>query len=148
WPWGQCAVLLMTGQITAEQWAPVQDGIAALVGARTKAELMRAAVERRLLIAPVLSVGEVLDSEHLIARNAVAHTPEGRRLGPFARFAGSPLPLRAGQPGDWAGAGDDRAALPERHGTAIPAASAAAAGPAIPESTVVAPAPSGFGFTP
>jgi len=102
WNWGQAAVQMMQGKITAEDWAPIQAGIEALVRSRTKAELMDAAVRRRLLIAPVLSVGDVLDSEHLGARGFLRTTAAGRRLGPFARLQESPLPLRQGVVADWA----------------------------------------------
>jgi len=101
WNWGQVAAEMMQGRITAEQWAPVQEGIEALIAGRTKAELMDAAVARRLLIAPVLTVGDVLDSEHLKQRDFVQSRSEGRRLGPFARLAASPLPLREGVARSW-----------------------------------------------
>ena len=101
WNWGQAAADMMQGRITAEDWAPVQQGIEALIAGRTKAELMEAAVARRLLIAPVLTVGDLLDSEQLRARDFVRSRPEGRRLGPFARLAASPLPLREGVARSW-----------------------------------------------
>jgi crotonobetainyl-CoA:carnitine CoA-transferase CaiB-like acyl-CoA transferase len=91
WSWGQAAVQMMQGAITAADWEPVQNGIAALVASRTKAELMEAAVARRLLVAPVLGVADVLDSEHLKARQFVQPSPSGPRPGPFARFSRSPL---------------------------------------------------------
>ncbi|MFN2168724.1 MAG: CoA transferase [Anaerolineae bacterium] len=112
WDWGQAAVQMMQGKITAEDWAPIQAGIDALVRGRTKAELMDAAVQRRLLIAPVLSVKDVLDSEHLEARAFVQTAAGGRRLGPFARLQASPLPLRQGGLTDWAEAPAQRPAAP------------------------------------
>ncbi len=101
WNWGQAAVQMLQGQITAADWAPVQQGIETLVASLTKRELMDAAVQRRLLIAPVLTVAEVLDSEHLRARDFVQSAPDGRRLGPFARFTDAPLVLRSGVARSW-----------------------------------------------
>jgi crotonobetainyl-CoA:carnitine CoA-transferase CaiB-like acyl-CoA transferase len=101
WNWGMAGLQMLQGQITAEQWAPVQDGIEALVGRHTKLELMEAAVARRLLIAPVLTVAELLESPHLRARGFVTKGRLGRRLGPFARLHGSPLPLREAEPRFW-----------------------------------------------
>ena len=106
WNWGMAAMQMMQGQITAEQWAPVQDGIEALVARHTKIELMNEAVARRLLIAPVLTVGELLDSPQLRSRGFVARSKRGRRLGAFARLTGSPLPLRESEPRFWEAAVD------------------------------------------
>ncbi|MGE0622402.1 MAG: CoA transferase [Pseudomonadales bacterium] len=99
--WGQVAMQLAMGKIGAEDWAPVQDGIERLMGSHTKAELMREAVLRRLLVAPVHDLGDLLDSEHLESRGFISGLPEGRRLGPFARLSGSPLPLRLNPPRRW-----------------------------------------------
>jgi crotonobetainyl-CoA:carnitine CoA-transferase CaiB-like acyl-CoA transferase len=105
WNWGQAGMMMMQGKITAAQWAPVQDGIEALVARHTKLELMNHAVARRLLIAPVLTPGELLDSPHVAAREFIRQGRAGRRLGPFAHFERSPLPLRESEPRLWGEAG-------------------------------------------
>jgi crotonobetainyl-CoA:carnitine CoA-transferase CaiB-like acyl-CoA transferase len=108
--WGQAAVQMLQGKITAADWAPVHDGITALVASHTRLELMEQAVARRLLIAPVLTPGELLDSPHVRAREFVRDGRGGRRLGAFARFSRSPLPLREVEARRWS----DAAALPAR----------------------------------
>lgn len=99
--WGQVAMKLATGQIGADDWAPVQDGIERLVGGRSKAELMSEAVSRRLLVAPVLNLADLLESAHLSERGFIRETTGGRRLGPFARLSDSPLPLASNPPRRW-----------------------------------------------
>jgi crotonobetainyl-CoA:carnitine CoA-transferase CaiB-like acyl-CoA transferase len=99
WSWGEVAMGMVQGRISAADWAPIENGIEALVASRTKQELMQEAVSRRLLVAPVLSVADVLDSPQIRGRDFVR---DGARLGPFARFSGSPLPLPEGRPGGWA----------------------------------------------
>ncbi len=100
-PWGQAAIQLATGELTAQDWAPVQDGIAALIARYRKAELMTEAVQRRLLIAPVLGIDDLLRSEHLQERDFVREGRAGRRLGPFAKLPASPLALAEAEPARW-----------------------------------------------
>jgi crotonobetainyl-CoA:carnitine CoA-transferase CaiB-like acyl-CoA transferase len=101
WSWGQAGMQMLQGAITASDWAPVQDGIAALVASRTRAELMHEAVARRLLVAPVLGVADVLESEHMKARGFVQPSAAGPRPGAFARFSRSPLPLQENSVRGW-----------------------------------------------
>ncbi|MEM8767638.1 MAG: CoA transferase [Pseudomonadota bacterium] len=103
-PWGQAAMQLATGELTAKDWAPVQDGIAALIARHSKAELMTQAVERRLLVAPVLGVDDLLRSDHLLNRNFLRDSKRDRRLGPFAKLPASPLPLAEAEPARWSDA--------------------------------------------
>jgi len=71
---------------------------------RTKAELLAAALERGLLIAPVATIDEVLESPQLEARaywQDLPHTELGRTVrhpGPFAQFGGSPVRHRRRPP--------------------------------------------------
>ncbi|MEQ8486075.1 MAG: CoA transferase [Pseudomonadales bacterium] len=106
WSWGEAAMGMLQGRIGADDWAPVEAGIAALVASRTKEMLMREAVTRRVLVAPVLTVADVLESEQLAARGFVHRSGGDRdgavpRLGPWARFSASPLPQREGRAGGW-----------------------------------------------
>jgi crotonobetainyl-CoA:carnitine CoA-transferase CaiB-like acyl-CoA transferase len=101
WDWGGVALQIMQGQVTPEQWAPVTAGMEALIAGRTKAELMSEAISRRLLIAPVFSVADLLDSDHLAQRGFLVEGGAGLRLGPFARLSESPLPLTESGPRFW-----------------------------------------------
>jgi crotonobetainyl-CoA:carnitine CoA-transferase CaiB-like acyl-CoA transferase len=95
WDWGNVAMQMLGGAITQADWDPVERAVAALLAPLTKAEVMAAAVQRKLLIAPVLHVGELLDSAQLRSREFVQRPPDGRpHLGPFARLTASPLPQR------------------------------------------------------
>lgn len=100
-PWGQSAMRMVTGAITAEQWAPIQEGLAAAIARFSKAELMEIAVERRLLVAPVLSVADILESRHAHERELVIKRFGERRLGPFARLSKSALPLTRSDGSEW-----------------------------------------------
>ena len=98
WDWGTVAAQMMAGQISGSDWAPVQDGIERLLASRTKAEIMEAAASRRLLLAPVLDLGDILDSAHMAERGCALDGPSGKRLGAFAKFSRTPLPLGASPP--------------------------------------------------
>jgi crotonobetainyl-CoA:carnitine CoA-transferase CaiB-like acyl-CoA transferase len=71
---------------------------------KTKAELLKAALDRGLLIAPVTSIDEVVRSEQLSARDYwhdLEHRELGRTFrypGPFARFNGTPIAYRRRPP--------------------------------------------------
>ena len=98
WDWGNVAAQMMAGQIAANDWAPVQGGIERLLASLTKAEIMEAATSRRLLLAPVLTLGDILDSAHMTERGCALDGPTGKRLGAFAKFSRTPLPLGASPP--------------------------------------------------
>jgi len=92
WDWGSAAPQMLQGTITSEWWANVERAIAGLLSGRTKAEVMAAAVQRKLLLAPVLHIGELLDSPQLVAREFVQRRIGQKPcLGAFARFQHSPL---------------------------------------------------------
>lgn len=93
WDWGSAGMRMAVGEIDAQAWAPVQSGIERLLSGQTKAQLMEAAIARRLLLAPVLELGEVLESSQLAERQGVVERPSGKRLGAFAKFSQTPLPL-------------------------------------------------------
>lgn len=116
-PWGQTAMKMATGVITQEQWAPIQNAIASAIASRSKAELMAIAVEHRLLIAPVLSVADVLQSQHAKDRALVIKRLGLRRLGAFAHLSKTPFPMRRAREEDWlprprSGSAGSIAALP------------------------------------
>jgi crotonobetainyl-CoA:carnitine CoA-transferase CaiB-like acyl-CoA transferase len=111
WDWGTVAMQVAQGKISGDDWAPVTRGIEALIRQRTKAQLMEEAIARRLLIAPVFTVADLLDSVHLQQRDFVVQARSGRRLGAFAKLSGSPLPLTENLPQRWHDASDFGAGL-------------------------------------
>ena len=98
WDWGSVAMRMMQGAITQQQWLEVDEAIAKLLAPRTKAEVMAQAVSRKLLLAPILHVGELLDSPHFSARGYVQARGDRPHVGPFAKFGRSPLRLANDSP--------------------------------------------------
>jgi crotonobetainyl-CoA:carnitine CoA-transferase CaiB-like acyl-CoA transferase len=96
------------GQLLKGQGVEEYERVGRLVGeflqARTKAELLRAALERSLLIAPITTVDEVVQSEHLAARQywrSLEHAELGQSFnypGPFAQFSRTPIVYRRRPP--------------------------------------------------
>ncbi|MCP3985691.1 MAG: CoA transferase [bacterium] len=99
--WGQFVLRLIRGERGQQDWQRVEDLLAGFFRRHVKAVLMREAVKRKLLLAPVLGLGELLESEQLALRGAAAEivTREHgviRVPGPFAKLPASPL--RYGRP--------------------------------------------------
>jgi crotonobetainyl-CoA:carnitine CoA-transferase CaiB-like acyl-CoA transferase len=95
--WGNVAGQMAAGEFDSATWAAVDEGIAALIADRSKHEIMAQAVARKLLVAPVLDVADISESEHFAARGSLV-VEDGKtvRPGPFARFGGKPLRCRTG----------------------------------------------------
>jgi crotonobetainyl-CoA:carnitine CoA-transferase CaiB-like acyl-CoA transferase len=88
--------LLMTGREPIAEFERVKRAIAACTASKTKAELLQAARDRALLMAPARSLAEVVESEQLGARGYLQTlaAPDGSRVrhpGPFARFPAAPI---------------------------------------------------------
>ena len=101
--WGSFGLRLGARQLPADAYQPTARVLDAFFATKTKAELMIAAVERRLLIAPVLGLDEIIESEHLEERAFLAPLecrdgPVGRCPGPFAKFGASPIRYRLPPP--------------------------------------------------
>src|SRR5690606_14753983 len=94
--------------------------IAEFTSRRTRAELFREALERRVLIAPVYELGDVLELEQLESRDFWDRDAEGNRLpGPFVRGGGTPLRrgLTCPELGEHTGGPDWVAEREQRDGT-------------------------------
>lgn len=71
---------------------------------KTKAELLQGALDRGLLIAPITTADEVVNSPQLAARNywqTLTHPELGQPFtypGPFAKFSASPITYRRRPP--------------------------------------------------
>ena len=95
---------LMSGAEPIEEWERVKRILEAFVSSRTKAELLRLAIERGFLITPVSTVRDVVESPQLRAREyfqPLEHRELGRTFlypGPFARFSDSPIRYRRRPP--------------------------------------------------
>lgn len=96
--------LLLSGREPVASFEELNRVIAGFLATRSKHELLRASVERNLLIAPIATCDEVSASPQLAARDywsEVEH-PELRRTfrypGPFARFSASAISYRRRPP--------------------------------------------------
>ncbi|MFQ5697151.1 MAG: CaiB/BaiF CoA transferase family protein [Myxococcota bacterium] len=102
--WNTFGLRLVTGQLFGDAYDETDALLTSFFRTRTKREVMRAAVERKLLLAPVLELDEIIDSEQLASRDfGVEHAEPatGHRVrfpGPFARFEASPLRYRLPPP--------------------------------------------------
>ncbi len=95
--WVDYGTALLTGAESNEGFNAVKAAITSLTSTKTKAELVAEAKRRRLLLAPVATVTDVLSSEQLEARDwwePVDDPALGRPVraaGPFARLSATPL---------------------------------------------------------
>jgi crotonobetainyl-CoA:carnitine CoA-transferase CaiB-like acyl-CoA transferase len=96
--------LLLSGKEPMNEYERVVGLIAEFVANRTKADLLRAALDRGLLIAPIATMNEVLESPQLQSRQywqVLQHPELGRSFpypGPFARFSAAPIAYRRRPP--------------------------------------------------
>lgn len=90
---------LLKGQ-RLEEFERVAQCVGEFLRARKKADLLQAALEKSLLIAPITAVDEVIHSEHLAARHywrPLEHAELGQTFnypGPFAQFSRTPIAYR------------------------------------------------------
>ncbi len=95
--WGQFVLRVMHREVSPDAFAPVDATLSAFFATRTKAEAVESACKRKLLVAPLLDLGEFADSPQLCARGfATEVTPAEasaplRFPGPFARFERTPI---------------------------------------------------------
>jgi crotonobetainyl-CoA:carnitine CoA-transferase CaiB-like acyl-CoA transferase len=110
WPWetwdpGWAMQASPTAQAEMER---IEDVVAAFLATRTKAEIYREGVARRILVAPVATVADIAHDPQLAARGFFRPVEEpafGRTIrypGPFARLSATPLaePRRPPEPGE------------------------------------------------
>jgi len=95
--WIDYGTMLYDGREPIAEYERVKQVVHDFLATRTKAELYRATFERRLLIAPVTTMAELLDSEHFAAREFWQDADAGpfgtvRAPGAFAKFSATPLP--------------------------------------------------------
>ena len=79
---------VLSGKVAAQELDHLQECIAAFTGSHTKAELLAGALERRVLMAPVATVPELLASDQLAAREYSEEVDGVRYPGPFAIAGG------------------------------------------------------------
>jgi hypothetical protein len=95
--WGSFVLRVLRKEIPADSYAATEATLDAFFATRTRAELVEAACKRKLLLAPVLGLGDFLDSPQLAAREFLVPVDVEeaggavRFPGPFARFSRTPI---------------------------------------------------------
>jgi len=95
--WLAYGLLLVNGDEPISEWERVKACVAACTATKSKVELLKVAMERRLLLAPMTTIAEVVDSEQFASRQYF-RMPDGdgeaasiSYPGAFARFSETPL---------------------------------------------------------
>ena len=101
--WGTFGLRMIHRRIEPSAYDAVDRALTALFASRTSEQVMQAAVERRLLIAPILRMDQIAGSPQLVARGfpiASPHPEAGAvtHPGPWARFGASPLRMERPAP--------------------------------------------------
>ncbi|MFI5960329.1 CaiB/BaiF CoA transferase family protein [Cryptosporangium sp. NPDC051539] len=77
--------------VPQEAYDEVTEAIGAFVRSRTLSELIERGMKRRILLAPIYSVPQLLEAEQLVARGYFREIDGVRYPGPFARLSRTPL---------------------------------------------------------
>ena len=89
------------GTVTSKDLAEVQDAVATFLAAKTKREVLRAAVDRKLLCVPIYDTADVASSEQLAARDFWVEVGAGdrrRQLRPCAKVSADAFTIRRPAP--------------------------------------------------
>jgi crotonobetainyl-CoA:carnitine CoA-transferase CaiB-like acyl-CoA transferase len=102
--WMTLDAKLLSGEVPIEEFERLKGIVERFTSSLTKAELMKLALEKSLLMAPVATIDEVVNSPHFNARGywtPMAHPEldaEVRYPGAFAKFSASPITNRRRPP--------------------------------------------------
>ena len=102
--WGSYVLRIIAGKLGREDFEPIDRMLASFFVTRTKSEIMAEVIKRKLLIAPILSVAEMVQSEQLQSRAfpvEMKHPKSAVRAGypgAFARFGARPIEFRRPPP--------------------------------------------------
>jgi len=94
--WIDYTIMLLDGREPVEEYERAKDVLTNFFATKTKAELFEAALDRRLLIAPVTDSRDVLESPHYAARQFFEDVDHGelgtvRYPGAIAKLSATPL---------------------------------------------------------
>lgn len=94
--------LLKSGEEPMEEYMRVLAVIREFSSAKTKAELLNAALEKRLLIAPMATIDELAANEQFAARDFWRDIKQSKRTvrypGPFVKFSETPIQYQRSAP--------------------------------------------------
>lgn len=94
---------VITGRIPPTEYERIQQVAADFTATRTKAELLEVALDKRLLIVPIATVADLVESPQYSEREFWRDIPTGgldsvRYPGPLAKFSETPLDISAPPP--------------------------------------------------
>jgi len=90
--------LLMHGEVPHEKFERVKEILETFTKTKTKDELLHAALTRRLLVAPVATIDEVVANGQLASRDYWRDLDGVRYPGPFVKFSSAPIEYRRRAP--------------------------------------------------
>ena len=96
--WSSWMNQIKDDHLTVECFNAAYDAIAAALTRCTKAELLAIAIERKLLIAPVLNTTDLTTDEQLKERDFWQEVDGLTFAGPFAKLSATPIAYRRGAP--------------------------------------------------
>ncbi len=100
--WHEVPALLASGQLSTEKFQGVHTLIEDFIALKTKAELLEAAVERKLLLVPHSTVPSLIESTQLQSRDywreSEYHGKAVRFPGPFVKASNRPIQYRRPAP--------------------------------------------------
>ncbi len=102
--WVGYGMLLATGEEPIAEFERVKQCVAACTASKTRDELLTAATERRLLLAPMTTIKDVVESPQFADRNfftrpnGAAASAQFQYPGPFAKFSATPLAVTQAPP--------------------------------------------------
>ncbi|NKB98710.1 MAG: hypothetical protein GKR90_09500 [Pseudomonadales bacterium] len=130
--WLAYGLLLATGEEPLEEFERVKACVAACTASKTKAELLDAAMTRRLLLAPMTTIEDVVNSEQFKAREFfIRPLGDGAAAsiaypGAFAKFSETPLQPSVRPPGLGEHTNEILSELPNRPPITLPKGDASA----------------------
>ncbi len=95
--WGSFALRIAAGVLPETAYEPVDGVLREFFATKTNAELMEQSVKRRLLVAPILDLGQIASSPQLAAREFATELPspiDGSPVahpGPWAKLGATPI---------------------------------------------------------
>ncbi len=116
--WVDFALHIQTGDETLEELSRVMDLIAEFAKTKTKAEFLKASLNRTLLVTPITDLADVVESEQFAAREFWDEVAGARHPGPFIHASESPL-QRLGPAPD-PGQHDEEVRVSRKHAPQLP----------------------------